>query len=54
MGYYWRCPECGRLWTFDDDESPCCGPCFAAPVLAKLDAMAKALYDPEEDEDERS
>jgi hypothetical protein len=29
MGYFWRCPVCGRLSTFDDDEDPWCSACEA-------------------------
>ena len=33
MGYFWRCPKCGSLQTFDDDERPYCNnpDCFYDP-----------------------
>lgn len=27
MAYFWRCPECDWLGTFDDDEDPQCFGC---------------------------
>ncbi len=46
MAYFWRCPECGNLYTFDDDEDATCptdGRAYDPDVVADAYEMLHQL-----------
>jgi hypothetical protein len=43
VAYFWRCPVCDLLYTFEDDIDPICAACFERERKPKLPMDDPAL-----------